>query len=439
MVAAHSTAGRKEKKHAGTNNATAEDQCHPKKIFVGGLAHKCTTQHLREHFLRFGPILDAVVLRWPDGRSRGFGYVTFADLASASSALKEAHSVGGRQVEVKRAVPGTNKLFVGGLPQNTPASELREHFERFGVVSDAVVMIDAATNRSRGFGFVCFLPGQEGAEAVAAALSNYENHYIRNKWIEVKSASPPHKLVGKDRPHQADNASTTATDDSSSDGDEKSPHERHGSHGVGTGSRVAGAKTSTARSSNHSPPGGSPSLTALGEPMMAAEGLQASVFDMSGLGGDPQKIPLSRQSAASQWLNAGSAAMPQQQQQQFQQTMPYPFGPGFFSPEAHAHAAHWFYAAMAASAAAAAAATAHQSHDMAFGGAYPPPAAAAPSSQRISLPPGLGSESHGSAAAAQDISLNIDGLLRQTAAMQQAGEAGRSATVPAQGRTQVQI
>ena len=25
--------------------------------------------------------------------------------------------------------PGTNKLFVGGLPQNTAAAELREHFE----------------------------------------------------------------------------------------------------------------------------------------------------------------------------------------------------------------------------------------------------------------------------------------------------------------------
>lgn len=60
--------------------------------------------------------------------------------------------VGGRDVDVKRAVPGTNKLFVGGLPQNATAAELREHFEAFGVVSDAVVMIDPSTNRSRGFG-----------------------------------------------------------------------------------------------------------------------------------------------------------------------------------------------------------------------------------------------------------------------------------------------
>jgi len=179
------------------DSATQEDQCHPRKIFVGGLAHKTSTQGLRDHFQRYGPVVDAVVLRWPDGRSRGFGYVTFADVPSASAALQDAHQIAGREVDVKRAVPGTNKLFVGGLPQNTAAAELRRHFESFGVVSDAVVMIDPSTNRSRGFGFVCFLPGQEGAVAVAAALDQYQNHRIRGKWIEVKSAAPPHKLAAK--------------------------------------------------------------------------------------------------------------------------------------------------------------------------------------------------------------------------------------------------
>merc|ERR1719171_2868097 len=187
---------RQERRHSA-DSATLEDQCHPRKIFIGGLAHKTTTQHLRDHFQRFGPIVDAVVLRWPDGRSRGFGYVTFADSVGAAGVLQETHSLSGREVDVKRAVPGTNKLFVGGLPQNTSANELREHFEKFGVVSDAVVMIDPATSRSRGFGFVCFLPGQEGANAVTTSLAQYDNHRIRGKWIEVKSAAPPHKLAAK--------------------------------------------------------------------------------------------------------------------------------------------------------------------------------------------------------------------------------------------------
>jgi len=178
-----------------TDSATQEDQCHQKKIFVGGLGPKTSTQTLRDHFQGYGAIVDAVVLRWPDGRSRGFGYVTFATTASASSVLKDAHHIERCEVDVKRAVPGTNKLFVGGLPQNITAGEMRLHFEQFGIVSDAVVMMDAATNRSRGFGFICFSPGQDGADAVITALAQYDRHYLRGKWIEVKSAAPPRKLA----------------------------------------------------------------------------------------------------------------------------------------------------------------------------------------------------------------------------------------------------
>lgn len=188
----------KESRTAAADREIEEDQSHPRKIFVGGLAHKTSTQHLRDYFARFGNIVDAVVLRWPDGRSRGFGYVTFCDVASAAAAMLETHQVGGRKVDVKRAVPGTNKLFVGGLPQSATAAELREHFEACGTVSDAVVMIDPVTGRSRGFGFVCFLPGQEGAAAVTTALEQYQTHRLRGKWIEVKSAAPPHKLISKD-------------------------------------------------------------------------------------------------------------------------------------------------------------------------------------------------------------------------------------------------
>jgi len=96
------------------------------------------------------------------------------------------------------------------LPQNATAAELREHFEAFGTISDAVVMMDPATNRSRGFGFVCFLPGQEGAASATFALEQYQHHKMRGKWIEVKSAAPPHKLQSKEE--------TTPTSASASEG-----------------------------------------------------------------------------------------------------------------------------------------------------------------------------------------------------------------------------
>jgi RNA recognition motif-containing protein len=174
---------------------SAPDWCHPAKLFIGGLPRQTSTQQLRDHFSKHGRVVDCVVMRWSDGRSRGFGYITYDSAESANEVLKAPQTLDGRVVDVKRAVPGTNKLFVGGLPQGVTAAELRTYFSNFGPVSDAVVMMDSATGRSRGFGFVCFAPGPEGATAINGALSNYEQHQLRGKWIEVKSAAPPQELA----------------------------------------------------------------------------------------------------------------------------------------------------------------------------------------------------------------------------------------------------
>jgi len=171
------------------------DWCHPAKLFIGGLPRQTSTQQLRDHFSKHGRVVDCVVMRWSDGRSRGFGYITYDNAESANECLKAPQTLDGRVVDVKRAVPGTNKLFVGGLPQGVTAAELRTYFSSFGPVSDAVVMMDSATGRSRGFGFVCFAPGPEGATAIAGALANYDQHQLRGKWIEVKSAAPPQELA----------------------------------------------------------------------------------------------------------------------------------------------------------------------------------------------------------------------------------------------------
>ena len=46
------------------------------------------------------------------------------------------------------------KIFVGGLPYHTTDASLREFFEQFGEIDEAVVITDRQTNKSRGYGFV---------------------------------------------------------------------------------------------------------------------------------------------------------------------------------------------------------------------------------------------------------------------------------------------
>ena len=50
----------------------------------------------------------------------------------------------------------SNKLFVGGLSWDTDTDGLRAAFEAFGEVTDAVVITDRESGRSRGFGFVTY-------------------------------------------------------------------------------------------------------------------------------------------------------------------------------------------------------------------------------------------------------------------------------------------
>jgi hypothetical protein len=46
------------------------------------------------------------------------------------------------------------KVFVGGLAWETPSEGLRQHFEVYGEILEAVVITDRETGRSKGYGFV---------------------------------------------------------------------------------------------------------------------------------------------------------------------------------------------------------------------------------------------------------------------------------------------
>ena len=60
------------------------------------------------------------------------------------------------------------KLYIGNLPFSATDADLREVFGAHGTVTDAIVMMDRVTGRSRGFGFVTFSTPEEGKAAIAA-------------------------------------------------------------------------------------------------------------------------------------------------------------------------------------------------------------------------------------------------------------------------------
>ncbi len=59
------------------------------------------------------------------------------------------------------------KLFVGGLSWDTTDESLRKVFALYGEVTEAKVITDRATGRSRGFGFVTFARDEDAKTAIA--------------------------------------------------------------------------------------------------------------------------------------------------------------------------------------------------------------------------------------------------------------------------------
>ncbi len=126
-------------------------------------------------------------------RSRGFGFITFANPDSVERVLTiPSHTLDGKKIDPKHATPKskskankTKKIFVGGVSQETSADEVKAYFQQFGKVEEAVMLMDQQTKRHRGFGFVTF-----ENEDVVDRVCEIHFHTVKNKKVECKKAQP---------------------------------------------------------------------------------------------------------------------------------------------------------------------------------------------------------------------------------------------------------
>jgi hypothetical protein len=80
----------------------------------------------------------------------------------------------------------SNKLFVGNLSWTTTDGILQDAFAPFGTVSEAAVMMDKFTGKSRGFAFVT-MGSPEEAEAAVKGMDGKE---IDGRPVRVSIARP---------------------------------------------------------------------------------------------------------------------------------------------------------------------------------------------------------------------------------------------------------
>lgn len=148
-------------------------------------------EKLRKLFEPFGKITSAKVVNDESSKSKGFGFVSFEEPEQAEKACDElnakemsngktlyvgrAQKKAERQAELRRKFEqlkmerlnryqGVN-LYVKNLDDAIDDERLRKEFDPFGTITSAKVMTDS-TNRSKGFGFVCFSTPEEATKAV---------------------------------------------------------------------------------------------------------------------------------------------------------------------------------------------------------------------------------------------------------------------------------
>ena len=87
----------------------------------------------------------------------------------------------------------SSKLFVGGLSWDTNDQSLAAAFEAFGALTEAKVISDRDTGRSRGFGFVTF----EAPADAAKAIAEMDGSTLDGRTIRVNQAEDKQRSGGR--------------------------------------------------------------------------------------------------------------------------------------------------------------------------------------------------------------------------------------------------
>lgn len=79
-----------------------------------------------------------------------------------------------------------NKLFVGNVPWSFTSDSLKELFSKYGEIVEATVIMDRATGRSKGFGFVTFA----NEDSAQKAIDQANGQEIDGRKLVVNAAKP---------------------------------------------------------------------------------------------------------------------------------------------------------------------------------------------------------------------------------------------------------
>ncbi|XP_076818801.1 nucleolysin TIAR-like [Clavelina lepadiformis] len=153
-----------------------DEEAYPKTLYVGNLDPNVSESLILELFNVIGPCKSCKMIAPDIPGGDPYCFVEFFDhaLALAAHGAMNGRKILGKEIRVNWATrPSAKKdtsnhhhIFVGDLSPETTSEDLKNYFSKVGKVSDARVMRDATTNKSKGYGFVSFINYQDAQDIV---------------------------------------------------------------------------------------------------------------------------------------------------------------------------------------------------------------------------------------------------------------------------------
>jgi nucleolysin TIA-1/TIAR len=171
-------------------------------LYVGGLDPRVTEDILKQIFETTGHVQSVKII--PDkndakfqAKGYNYGFVEYDDPGAAERAMQTLNGRRIHQSEIrvnwayqsnqsnKEDTSNHFHIFVGDLSNEVNDDVLMQAFSAFGTISEARVMWDMKTGRSRGYGFVAF---RERADA-EKALSTMDGEWLGSRAIRCNWAN----------------------------------------------------------------------------------------------------------------------------------------------------------------------------------------------------------------------------------------------------------
>ncbi|KAJ1652063.1 E3 ubiquitin-protein ligase pub1 [Dispira simplex] len=171
-------------------------------LYVGNLDPRVTEEMLREIFQAMGTVKSVKIIadRNPTHGGMNYGFVEFLDYPTAERALGTLNGRIMFEKEIKvnwafanhswyreQGVSHGHHVFVGDLGPDVTDPLLQQAFGPFGSMSDARVMRDPQSGKSREFGFVVFRERSDAEQAIQVMNGQWlGNRAIRVNWASQK-------------------------------------------------------------------------------------------------------------------------------------------------------------------------------------------------------------------------------------------------------------